>query len=86
MNKEERIKDMLDRATEELRMQAYYYGFDRTGVIEIDRILSAVARAGKWAHHTGQWADGDELDDGSSPVEWIQNAANDAAKQWKETH
>jgi len=32
-----------------LRMDAYYYGFSETGVLAIDRILSAVAQAGKKA-------------------------------------
>lgn len=33
------------------RMDAYYYGFDSTGVDDIDRLLSAVACAGKAFHH-----------------------------------
>ncbi len=43
--------------SEKLRMDAYYYGFDATGCIEIDRILSAVASAGKAHHHTEGWTD-----------------------------
>lgn len=65
------------------RMDAYYYGFEPTGVASIDRILSAVACAGKAYHHTEDWtADAGERDHlrGTTPVEWIQNAANDAAK------
>lgn len=66
------------------RMDAYYYGFDMTGIAIIDRILSAVACAGKSFHHTQDWNDevspyGEHLR-GNSPVEWIQNAANDAAE------
>ena len=67
----------------ELRMDAYYYGFDKTGVEAIDLILSAVACAGKAYHHTNEW--NDECSyvaqnmRGKTPVEWIQNAANDAA-------
>lgn len=68
-----------------LRMDAYYYGFDKTGVPEIDRILSAVACAGKAFHHTNEW--GDDASPyyghvGTCPIDWIQNAANDAAKAW----
>lgn len=67
-----------------LRMDAYYFGFTETGVRAIDRILSAVAQAGKGYHHTESWSD-DGLDDmgefhGGSYIAWIQNAANDAAK------
>ena len=69
-----------------MRMDAYYYCFTKTEVPEIDRILSAVACAGKAYHHTDQWTD--ERDSsytpeghaGASPVDWIQNAADDAAK------
>jgi hypothetical protein len=72
-----------------LRMDAYYYGFNETGVEEIDRILSAVACAGKAAHHTQDWFDEcryvPEGHVGSTPVDWIQNAANDAAKVLKGT-
>ena len=67
-----------------LRMDAYYFGFAETGVEAIDRILSAVAQAGKGYHHTESWGD-EGLEDmgefhGGSYVAWIQNAANDAAK------
>jgi len=67
------------------RMDAYYYGFSCTGINAIDLILSAVACAGKARHHTEDWGDGDygpyhNLLRGNSPVEWIQNAANDAAQ------
>lgn len=68
--------------TEPLRMDAYYYGFDPTGVVEVDRILSAVARAGKAYHHTLQWCE-DTYGGQGSPVEWIQKAANDAAAEWQ---
>ena len=67
-----------------MRMDADYYGFAPTGVEEIDRILSAVACAGKAYHHTDQW--GEDIETpyepflrGKSCVDWIQNAANDAA-------
>ena len=67
---------------DKLRMDAYYYGFDETGLPAIDRILSAVACAGKAFHHTDQWTEDCAAylgHVGTSPVEWIQNAANDAA-------
>lgn len=68
-----------------LRMHAYYYDFDETGVPEIDRILSAVACAGKSFHHTEEWPDEQERPapeghEGNSCIKWIQNAANAAAK------
>lgn len=80
-------------AEQAARMDAYYYGFARTGVEAIDRILSAVACAGKAFHHTEDWNnrvwDGTPEDKhpapyepflrGWTPVEWIQNAAIDAA-------
>jgi hypothetical protein len=71
--------------TEQLRMRAYYYSFDETGVPEIDKILSAVACAGKFAHHTDSWGDEGEWPPhtGANPVEWIQNAANEAAEKWR---
>jgi len=70
-------------AADELRMSAYYYGFTATGIPNIDRILSAVACAGKAFHHTEDWhqkAEPFRGHAGSNPIEWIQNAANDAAK------
>jgi len=70
-------------AADELRMSAYYYGFTATGIPDIDRILSAVACAGKAFHHTEDWhqeAEPFRGHAGSNPIEWIQNAANDAAK------
>lgn len=68
----------------EWRMEAYYYSFAPTGVAAIDRILSAVACAGKAFHHTEQWNEdagpyGDHLR-GPTPVLWIENAAEDAAR------
>jgi len=62
------------------RLDAYYYGFLSTGVIEIDRILSAVARAGKSFHHTEYWSDDDAVTLGYSYSDLIQAAANEAAK------
>ena len=39
------------------RLDAYYYGFTRTGFGAVDAILSAVAIAGKGSHHTESWGD-----------------------------
>lgn len=69
---------------DELRMSAYYYGFKPTGVREIDLILSAIACAGKSYHLTEDWNDDTNGPDylvGRTPVEWIQNAAVDAARE-----
>ena len=65
---------------------AYYYEFERTGVPAIDAILSAVAWAGKGWHSTADW-NGDPdiysygVFDGISPIDIIQAAANDAARE-----
>jgi hypothetical protein len=71
------------------RMDAYYYGFERTGVDCIDKILSAVACAGKAFHHTESWNDDVKVSwndhTGGTPVDWIQNAANKAAEVYVET-
>jgi hypothetical protein len=71
--------------TDKLRMEAYYYAFSETGVPEIDKILSAVACAGKAFHHTESWQDESEWPPhtGNSPKLWIQNAADEAAKAWR---
>lgn len=70
---------------EDLKLDAYYFGFSPTGVYEVDRILAAVASAGAGAHHTEDW--NNEHDQhpefgGRTAVESIQNAANDAAAAW----
>jgi hypothetical protein len=90
---EARVADYPDMRMEKrcdycapLRMQAYYYGFARTGNELVDRILSAVAQAGKGYHHTEGW--NEPIEDwgpfrGGDYVEWIQNAANDAAAAFK---
>jgi hypothetical protein len=70
----------------ELRMNAYYYAFAFTGVFEIDRILSAVACAGKSFHMTADWGDDAEPWPhlrGNCAADWIQNAADDAAEKLK---
>ena len=70
-------------AKEDFRMDAYYFGFESTGDPKIDKILSAVACAGKAFHHTECWQDPCEWEGfkGSRPVDWIQNAANEAARK-----
>ena len=40
-------------------MDAYYYGFDRTGCGPVDAVLSAVAIAGKGSHNTDGWTNRD---------------------------
>jgi len=68
------------------RMDAYYYGFAHTGVDAIDKILSAVACAGKAFHDTEDWTSEGlprEHVRGKSPVDWIWNAAADAAEQMR---
>lgn len=62
-----------------MRMNAYYYSFAPTGVEAVDRILSAVATAGKMYHSTEQWADREDQE--QSQAELIQAAANKAAAQ-----
>lgn len=64
--------------SEPLNLRAYYYGFEPTGELAVDRVLAAVARAGKAYHHTDQWTE----DDGDgSPVAKIQAVANAAAAE-----
>lgn len=67
--------------SEKLRMDAYYYSFEPTGVLAVDRILSAVASAGKGSHHTAEW--NEPMRDGKSAVEMIQDAANAAAAEFR---
>ena len=72
----------------DLRMQAYWYEFEPTGVKEIDLILCAIATAGKANHHTASWVDDSYKKypdvEGGTPEEWIQNAANNAAESIRE--
>ena len=68
----------------ERRMDAYYYDFEFTKNASIDKILGAVACAGKAYHHTQDWCDKTSpYDDhtGETPTEWIQNAALEAADE-----
>lgn len=74
---------------DEARMDAYYYGLERTGVGFIDGILSAVAVAGKGSHHTQSWNEESDygyyanrpgLPDAISAVDLIQKAAEAASE------
>lgn len=79
----------LPEKREPLRMMAYHYSFSATGNCEIDRILSAVACAGKAYHHTDCWNDECDPDYGHvgiTPIDWIQNAANDCAIAFKSVY
>jgi hypothetical protein len=78
----------MDENKPELILHAYYYGFNETGIREIDLILAAVAAAGKAYHHTEAWNEETPAWRpgivGNSPIEWIQNAANNAAEHLKQ--
>ena len=66
------------------RMDAYYYGFEGTGCDPVDKILSAVACAGKAYHSTCGWLEETQPRDdhsGETPEDWIQNAAQEAANR-----
>lgn len=68
----------------ERRMDGYYYGFTTTGVDVVDKVLGAVACAGKAYHHTEDWGENTgPYDDhtGATPVDWIQNAARESADE-----
>lgn len=82
----EPTKEVPKQSANELRMNAYYYAFTPTGILPIDKILSAVASAGKAYHHTDCWledCDGESYGHrGNSPAEWVQRAAEDAAALW----
>lgn len=60
------------------QLSAYYFSFDPTGCDAVDDILRAVAYAGKACHSTQEW---DYKSNGFDLVEWIQAAANEAAKK-----
>ncbi|QPO16745.1 hypothetical protein SEA_KASHFLOW_141 [Mycobacterium phage KashFlow] len=76
---EEVLRELAKPLDPDARMQAYYYGFEATGLAVIDRILSAVATAGKRYHHTESWSDpwGDVM----TEEDRIQMAAEESAEQ-----
>lgn len=76
--------------SENLRMNAYYFGFHSTGNELVDRILSAVACAGNAYHHTENWTEEiepyEDCFKGTTCAEWIQYAANDVAAEIEALH
>ena len=66
---------------QKLYLNAYYYSFEPTGILEIDKILEAVAQAGKSYHNTDMWNEPSDYGDKKSCEERIQDAANDAAQK-----
>ena len=82
-------KGLLTPGDPDMRMQGYYIGFDPTGIGVIDRILSAIAQAGKAYHHTDSWQEVMEYDyglirKGETCEDAIQRAANEAADAIRE--
>jgi hypothetical protein len=76
-----KLDELLRKHDGTLRMDAYYYGFYETGAPAVDRILAAVALAGKMYHHTEGWTDEGLGDDKRSCVQLIQDAAFLAAHE-----
>lgn len=67
-----------------MRMKAYYYEFASTGIEAVDRILSAVAVAGKMFHNTASWNDDCYDDVPTTVVGRIQKAADEAALAFRQ--
>ncbi len=61
------------------QFDGYYIHFETTGVEDVDEVLRAVAYAGKSYHNIEGWADDENKQDGKTCVEWIQEAAQNAA-------
>ncbi|AER47989.1 hypothetical protein COURTHOUSE_138 [Mycobacterium phage Courthouse] len=76
---EEVLRELAQPLDPDARMQAYYYGFEATGLAVIDRILSAVAIAGKRCHRTEDW--NDPWSDEMTEEDRIQMAAEESAEQ-----
>ena len=66
-------------------LNSYYFSFEKTRNEKVDNLLYAICRAGKAFHSTSQW--NDEVGEiyknvkCDTPIEWIQNAANDIANE-----
>ena len=78
--------DATPEAVRPMRLEAYYYSFEPTGEEMVDRVLSAVACAGKAYHSTSSWSDEDcppyePFLRGDTCAAQIQNAAIDAAAE-----
>jgi hypothetical protein len=67
---------------DDLRMEAYYFGFDLTGVRAVDEVLSAVAWAGKAYHSTEMWGDAYAEEGVLTEASKIQAAARSAAEKF----
>ena len=67
---------------------AYYYSFGITKCYPVDVVLHAVAKAGKAYHNTSEW--GEQCEPwtvhlkGDCPIDWIWNAADAAAEQFRQ--
>lgn len=57
----ERAKRLSIEGLKPLNLNAYYYGFENTGVYAVDKILAEVASAGKRYHHTEEWHEDDDV-------------------------
>lgn len=77
-------QDFIRDRAESGNLNAYYYSFESTGNQAIDRILAAVAYAGKAFHHTEDWGGAwwSDEDEGPTMAELIQEFANEAAGEW----
>ncbi len=64
---------------EDTDFYAYFHTFHTTGQSSIDGILSAIAKACKSYHYTGDWND----DDIGGFWTYIQDAADNAANEMK---
>lgn len=75
---------LCDRATplftRSERYSAYYYGFNPTGVEEVDAVLREVAQAGKAFHHTSSWTEVPVYGENVCCAEKIQIVANESAE------
>jgi hypothetical protein len=57
------------------RLDAYYYSFDPTGNEDVDKLLSAIARASKAFYSTADWTEECEWLGGKSYIDLIQERA-----------